>query len=105
MIIAIMICVIESNEYRWVSNMKTLLLETCKTVSKRKKKRLSEKQYANLQKRYRNIISRGEVELPVIPKKANGKLGKIAQSDAHNLLERLSEPSVPATVRQKPVNL
>lgn len=84
-------CIIESNGYRWASNMKTLLLETCKTVSKRKKKRLSEKQYTNLQKRYRNIITRGEAELPAIPKKANGKRGKIAKSDAHNLLERLSE--------------
>jgi hypothetical protein len=45
--------------------MKSLLLETCKKVSKRKKKNLSQKQYANLQKRYRNIITRGESELPV----------------------------------------
>jgi len=84
-------CIIESNGYRWASNMKALLLETCKTVSKRKKKRLSEKQYANLQKRYRNIISRGESELPAIPKKPNGKRGKMAKSDAHNLLERLRD--------------
>jgi transposase len=69
--------------------MKDLLLETCKIVSKRKKKRLSEKKYANLQKRYRNIITRGEAELPAIPKKPNGKRGKMAKSDAHNLLERL----------------
>lgn len=82
-------CIIESNGYRWASNMKDLLLETCKIVSKRKKKRLSEKKYANLQKRYRNIITRGEAELPAIPKKPNGKRGKMAKSDAHNLLERL----------------
>jgi hypothetical protein len=84
-------CIIESNGYKWASNMKALLLETCKTVSKRKKKRLSEKEYANLQKRYRNIISRGEAELPAIPKKPNGKRGKMAKSDAHNLWERLKE--------------
>jgi transposase len=83
--------IIESNGYKWAINMKDLLLETCKKVSKRKKKRLSEKQYANLQKRYRNIITRGENELPPIPEKQNGKRGKIAKSDAHNLWERLRD--------------
>ncbi len=82
-------CVIESNGYKWATNMKSLLLETCKKVSKMKKKKLSQKQYAALQKRYRNIMTRGESELPVIPKKPNGKRGKMAKSDAHNLLERL----------------
>ena len=88
--------IIESNGYKWAINMKDLLLETCKKVSKRKKKRLSEKKYAHLQKRYRNIITRGESELPAIPEKPNGKRGKIAKSDAHNLWERLkdNEPSV-----------
>jgi transposase len=33
--------IIESNGYSWSSNMKALLLETCKEVSKRKNKRLS----------------------------------------------------------------
>jgi transposase len=83
--------IIESNGYQWAINMKALLLETCKKVSERKKKRLSKKQYANLQKRYRNIITRGESELPTIPEKSNGKRGKIAKSDAHNLWERLKE--------------
>lgn len=31
-------CIIESNGYNWASNMKALLLETCKKVSKRKRK-------------------------------------------------------------------
>jgi transposase len=84
-------CIIESNGYKWAIYMKALLLETCKKVSKRKKKRLSKKQYANLQKRYRNIITRGESELPAIPAKPNGKRGKIAKSDAHNLWERLRD--------------
>ena len=81
--------VIESNEYCWASNMKALLLETCKKVSKRKRKKLSEKEYINLQKRYRNILTRGEKELPAIPPKPNGKRGNMAKSDAHNLWERL----------------
>lgn len=84
-------CITESNGYKWASNMKALLLETCKKVSKRKKKKLSVKQYANLQKRYRNIVTRGEAELPAIPPKPNGKRGKMAKSDAHNLLERLRD--------------
>jgi transposase len=84
-------CVIESNGYAWASNMKVLLLETCKKVSKRKNKRLTKKEYANLQKRYRNILTRGEKELPVIPPKPNGKRGKMAKSDAHNLWERLRD--------------
>jgi transposase len=84
-------CIIESNEYSWASNMKYLLLETCRKVSKRKKKRLSARQYANLQKRYRNILTRGEKELPAIPPRPNGKRGKIAKSDAHNLWERLKD--------------
>jgi len=83
--------VIESNAYPWASNMKALLLETCKKVSKRRRKKLSGREYANLQKRYRNIITRGEKELPEIPPKSNGKRGKIAKSDAHNLLERFKE--------------
>ena len=69
--------------------MKRLLQETCKIVSKREEKCLTEKEYANLQKRYRNILTRGEKEMPEIPPKPKGKRGKMAKSDAHNLCERL----------------
>lgn len=82
---------IESNNYRWALNMKALLLETCKKVSRLERKKLRDKQYANLQKRYRNILTRAESELPVIPPKPNGKRGVMAKSDAHNLWERLKE--------------
>lgn len=86
-----LVYVIDSNGYSWALNMKNLLQEICKKVSKRKKKRLSEKEYANLQKRYRNILTRGEKELPVIPPKPTGKRGVMAKSDAHNLWERLRD--------------
>ena len=86
-----LVCVIEANGYHWASNMKKLLLETCRKVSRRKKKRLSKKEYFNLQKRYRNILTRGEKELPAIPPKPNGQRGRMAKSDAHNLWERLKE--------------
>lgn len=69
--------------------MKNLLLETCRKISKSKTKKLSKSEYNNLQKQYRSILTRGEKELPAIPEKSNGKLGKIAKSDAHNLWERL----------------
>ncbi len=84
-------CAIESNGYRWASNMKNLLLATCKKVSKRKNKKLSKTGYVNLQKRYRNILTRGGSELPIIPEKPNGRRGKMAKSDAHNLWERLKD--------------
>lgn len=83
--------IIDSNGYPWASNMKNLLLETCKKISKRKKKRLTKKEYSDLQKTYRNILSEGEKELPIIPPKPKGKRGKIAKSDAHNLWERLRD--------------
>ncbi len=83
--------VTESNGYSWAKNMKRLLQEACYTVSKSKRKKLTAKAYANLQKRYRNILTRGEKELPVIPLKQNSKRGKIAKSDAHNLWERLKK--------------
>ncbi len=83
--------IIEANGYAWAMNLKKLLLETCKCVSKRKNKRLSHNEYALLQKRYRNILTRGEKELPTIPAKPNGKRGKMAKSDAHNLWERFKE--------------
>ena len=79
----------ESNGYRWAKNMKKLLQEACRQVSKSKRKRLTKKAYAKLQRRYRNILTRGTVEMPPILKKKSGRRGKIAKSDAHNLLERL----------------
>lgn len=69
--------------------MKRLLQETCLRVAGRKRKKLTTNEYASLQKRYRNSLTRGEKELPVIPPKPSGKRGKIAKSDAHNLHERL----------------
>jgi len=83
--------IFESNDYAWAKNMKTLLQRTCKQVSKRKRKKLTVKKYADLQKCYRNILTRGEKELPPIPTKAKGKKGKIAKTDAHNLWERLKK--------------
>lgn len=81
--------IVDTHDYAWACNMKRLLQETCKEVSKSTEKRLSDKAFVNLQKRYRNILTRAEKELPVIPPKSSGKRGKLAKSDAHNLWERL----------------
>ena len=83
--------VIESNGYAWAKNMKRLLRETCASVSGSQQKKISDEDYANLQKRFRNMITRGEKELPPIPPKPSGKRGRIAKSDAHNLWERLKD--------------
>ncbi len=88
--------VIDSNHYPWAVNMKRLLQETCAKVSKRKRKKLTQAEYQDLQKRYRNILTRAEKELPPIPARRPGKRGRIAKSDAHNLWQRLKqyEPAV-----------
>ncbi len=83
--------IVESNGYTWAKNIKRLLKETCIAVSKTKEKKLSEQDYKNLLKRFRNIMTRGEKELPPIPTKTTGKRGRIAKSDAHNLWQRLKD--------------
>jgi hypothetical protein len=83
--------IVEADGYAWAKNMKRLLQQTCARVAKRQRKRLSPREYDKLQKHYRNIITRGGEELPPIPARQNGKRGRIAKSDAHNLWERLKE--------------
>ena len=83
--------VIDANGYSWASNMKRLLQETCALVAKRESKHLTNSEYKNLRKRYRNILTRGEKQLPPIPPRPNGKRGRIAKSDAHNLWERMKQ--------------
>ena len=83
--------IVDTNGYAWAGNMKRLLQETCATVSKRAAKKLTAKEYAKVQKRYRNILTRGRKELPPVPERLSGQRGRIAKSDAHNLWERLQE--------------
>lgn len=71
--------------------MKRLLQQSCKRVSQSPDKRLDDRALANLQKRYRTILTRGAKELPVIPPRPSGKRGRLAKSDAHNLWERLNQ--------------
>lgn len=83
--------IVDANGYAWATNMKRLLQQTCHRVSTRKRKKLTRGEYKNLQKRYRTILTRGEKERPPIPPRQNGKRGRIAKSDAHNLWERLKQ--------------
>ena len=83
--------IVDAGGFAWAANMKRLLQQTCVRVSARKSKKLTHREYANLQKRYRNILTRGEKQLPPIPPKQNGRRGRVAKSDAHNLWQRLKE--------------
>ena len=81
--------IVDSHDYAWARNMKRLLQETCAKVTQSEEKKLSDRAYANLQKRYRNILTRGEKQLPPIPPRPSGRRGRLAKSAAHNLWERL----------------
>lgn len=83
--------IVDAEGFAWAGNMKRLLQQTCARVTGRKRKKLTQREYANLQKRYRNILTRGEKQLPPIPPKQNGTRGRVAKSDAHNLWERLKD--------------
>jgi len=83
--------IVDSNGYAWAANMKRLLKQSCAEVSDRKTRKLKPAEYANLQKRYRNILTRGSAELPPRPIRPSGKRGRLAQSDAQNLWDRMKE--------------
>jgi hypothetical protein len=83
--------IVETNGYTWALQMKRLLQKVCAMVAKRKNKCLTWAEYKALCRHYRNILKRGERELPPIPPRQNGKRGPIAKSDAHNLWERMKK--------------
>ena len=98
----------ESNAYVWAGNLRRLIQQACGEVSASETTCLDEAGYARLQRRYRNLLTRVERELPPIPQRQGARGAKIAQSDAHNLCERLrkhegavllfaEEPRVPFT--------
>jgi transposase len=82
---------IDANGYRWAKNMKRLLRLACKMVSTAEAKCLSAESNLKLERLYKQVLLAGSKELPPIPKKTNGKRGKVAKSDAHNLWERLGK--------------
>jgi len=93
--------VVDAHHYRWARRMKRLLKGACKRVSGCTEKCLGDKEYARLQKCYQKILEQGVLEMPAIPDKPAGKRGKIAKSDAHNLLERLQKHEAPVLLFAK----
>jgi transposase len=85
---------VDANGYKWAQEMKDLLRETCVKVSQSEEKKLDEKDFISCQARYQDILTRGAEELPPVPPKPSGKKGKLAKSDAHNLLARLQAHEV-----------
>ena len=77
--------VIDSNNYRWARLMKKLLCEICDEVNKSETKALSEAECRRYLKRYRTILTQSGKEMPKLLQRRDGKRGRIAQTDAHNL--------------------
>ena len=73
---------------QWAKRMLDLLNEI--NDEKDKTGKLTQEQQSSFQKRYRTILTQGEVECPIAEKKA-GKMGKAKQSKSRNLLERLRD--------------
>ena len=80
----------DSSSSRWATNLKKLLQETVELVQKRKSKVLTKKEYKTLERRYRNILTRGVKELPTFPEKS-GQRGRTKHTDAQNLWLRLEK--------------
>ena len=81
--------VVDSNNCRWARLMKKLLCESGDEVNKSETGVLSETECRKYRKRYRTILTQGGKEMPEIPQRREGKRGRIAKSDAHNLHEGL----------------
>ena len=98
--------IVDSNNYRWARLMKKLLREACHKVNKSETGVLSEAECRKIRKRYRTILTQGHKEMPEVPPKPEGKRGRIAKSDAHNLHERLlkHEESVLRFMREPDVS-
>ena len=83
--------VVDSNGYRWARLMKGVLREACHKINQSAPKCLDEDGYLGIRKRYRTILTQGKKEMPPVPRRTKGKRGRIAKSDAHNLLERFQQ--------------
>ncbi len=79
----------DSTKFKWATEMKLLLKEACLAVGKRKStKILTKKEYEKLEKTYAKILKAAKKEMPP-PLESQGKRGRIAQTGAQNLLDRL----------------
>lgn len=83
--------IIDSNQFRWARHMKRFLKHLCRVVSKKGNKQLTDDEYQRAKDIYRRLLIYGQKEMPPIPPKPKTQRGKVAKSDAHNLLERLEQ--------------
>jgi transposase len=79
----------EQDHQKWAKNMQILLVEINKAVDAAGGQ-LTAKEARLFQNRYRNILTRGNLECPA-PNLVEKKPGRIAKSKSRNLLERLRD--------------
>ena len=80
----------EQDGQRWAINMHDLLEEINQAVKNSDYGLLLENEFKAYQKRYRKILTTGEKECP-LSERIPGQKGKLKQSKARNLLERLHD--------------
>ena len=81
--------IVDANGHAWARHMITLLTEAARKVRKSQSKTLSREEDKSLRSRYRTILTKGRRELPPPVPRPAGRRGRIAKSDAENLLEAL----------------
>jgi transposase len=81
----------EQDGQRWAKKMQDLLLEMNEATMKARRP-LTEKAAHQFRSRYRNVLTRGDIECPPpIPEPGPRKRGRVTKTKSRNLLERLRE--------------
>lgn len=80
----------EQDEQQWASDMKILLLEM-KNMVNSQNEMLSSEQIISFEKRYDDILEKGNDECPAPPPSPVKKRGRVKKSKSRNLLERLKD--------------
>lgn len=84
----------EQYKCNWAKEMESFLIKLKNRVEahyEESGKCLPEKELKRKYQKYKNIVSRGKLECPRSERTEQKKRGKVKQSDAHNLLNRLRE--------------
>ena len=79
--------IVDAHGHAWADHMITLLTRAARDVRKSTTRTLSPEDSKALRTRYRTILTKGRREVPLPPPRPKGKRGRIAKSDAENLLE------------------
>lgn len=84
----------ERYKFKWAKDMETFLLATKKRVEECYQatgEKLADKEIKRFHRKYKKIISQGRLECPAAEKTSASKKGRLKESDARNLLNRLRE--------------